>query len=122
MSTLKVLLVDDEQELVTTLVERLGYRGVEAAYALNGPEALDKLRQGHFSVVVLDVKLPGMSGLEVLTRMKKEFPNIPVILITGHGSPVEQPDQVPEDAYDYLPKPISLDKLLQKIKEATGQV
>lgn len=120
MDTLKALLVDDEEELVSTLVERLGYRGVIAQYALTGPDALDKLRTNKFDVVVLDLKMPGMSGLDVLTVIKQEFPAIPVLLITGHGSPTDSSDVIPEGAYDFLPKPVSLEKLLEKIREAVA--
>ncbi|MCB2229663.1 response regulator [bacterium] len=120
MDILKALLVDDEEELVSTLVERLGYRGVIAQYALTGPDALDKLRTEKFDVVVLDLKMPGMSGLDVLTVIKREFPAIPVLLITGHGSPTDSSDVIPDGAYDFLPKPVSLEKLIEKIREAVA--
>lgn len=120
MDILKALLVDDEEELVSTLVERLGYRGVIAQYALTGPDALDKLRNEQFDVVVLDLKMPGMSGLDVLTVIKREFPAIPVLLITGHGSPTDSSDVIPDGAYDFLPKPVSLEKLIEKIREAVA--
>ena len=119
MPEIKVLLVDDERELVTTLVERLSFRGVAADFALSGPEALTKLRADGFTVVVLDLKMPGMSGLDVLSAIKKEFPSLPVLLITGHGSPADE-GKIPVDAFDYLPKPISLERLLVKIREAVA--
>jgi len=122
MAELRALLVDDEEELVTTLVERLDYRGVVAEYALTGPEALRKLRDGTFDVVVLDLKLPGMSGLDVLRVIKHDYPKLPVLLITGHGAPTDEADVIPEGAFDFLPKPISLEKLLQKIREAVAAV
>ena len=121
MSDIRVLLVDDERELVTTLVERLAFRGVAADYAVSGAEALEKLQQDGFTVVVLDVKMPGMSGLDVLSAIKKDFPNMPVLLITGHGSPADD-GKIPVDAFDYLPKPISLERLLQKIREAAASI
>lgn len=119
MAEIKVLLVDDERELVTTLVERLGYRGVQADFALSGAEALEKLKRGRFTVVVLDVKMPGMSGLDVLTTIKRDYPTLPVLLITGHGSPADE-GKIPVEAFDYLPKPISLERLLHKIREAVA--
>lgn len=117
MNTLRVLLVDDEEELVSTLVERLGYRGISAQYALTGPDALLLLQAEEFDVVVLDLKMPGMSGLDVLTSIKNINPALPVVLITGHGSP-DDSLAVPDGAFDYLPKPVNLDKLIEKIKEA----
>lgn len=118
MSEFRVLLVDDEEELVSTLVERLDYRGIFAVYALNGQEALQKMREEHFEVVVLDLKLPGMDGLEVLRLINQEHPEVPVLLITGHGSLADEIDQKPEGAFDYLAKPINLDDLIAKMKEA----
>lgn len=118
MSELRVLLVDDEEELVSTLVERLGFRGIQADYALDGYQALDKMKSGHYQVVVLDLKLPGMAGTDVLQRITHDYPGIPVLLITGHGSPVDgQPSQL-EGAYDYLVKPVKLDVMVDRIREA----
>ena len=121
MSDFRVLLVDDEEELVKTIVERLGYRGVEAEYSLTGLDALAKLEEGSFDVVVLDVKLPGMSGFEVMERMKIDYPSTPVLMITGHGAPAEEED-IPEGAIDYLPKPIDLEILLDKMYKAVGRI
>ena len=121
MSNLRVLLVDDEEELVSALVERLGYRGIDAEYALTGNIALEKLREGSFDVVVLDFKLPGMSGVEVHHIIKKEHPHLPVVLITGHGAPPEQIRDKPSELHDFLEKPVALNVLLEKIKEVTGK-
>ena len=120
MSKINVLLIDDEQELVITLVERLSFRGIEAEYALDGFEALVKMREGQYNIVVLDLKLPGMGGEEVLKRIKKDHPDLPVLLITGHGSPELEDKPIPEGAYDYLVKPVKLDVLIAKMKEALG--
>ena len=121
MSNLRVLLVDDEEELVSALVERLGYRGIEAEYALNGPRAIEKLQEGSFDVVVLDFKLPGMSGVEVQHILEKEHPDLPVVLITGHGAPPDQDRDKRGEQQDFLEKPVALNVLLQKIKEVTGK-
>lgn len=118
MAKFRALLIDDEEELVSTIVERLGYRGVDAEFALTGSEALEMLRRQAYDVVVLDLKLPGMSGLEVLRNIKKEHPSIPVLLITGHGSPMNQLEEKPEEAYDFLAKPIDLEALIEKMEEA----
>lgn len=121
MAGIKVLLIDDEEELVTTLVERLGYRGISADYALDGYAALAKLREQSYTVVVLDLKLPGIDGIEVLRQIKSEYPGVPVILITGHGSPVENGRSETIGAYDYLIKPVKLEVLMQRIVDAAGQ-
>jgi DNA-binding NtrC family response regulator len=118
MEEFRVLFIDDEEELVTTLVERLRYRGIEAEYTLNGPDALEKLRQSDFNVVVLDLKLPGMSGADVLKNIKRDYPQLPVLMITGHGSSAEMTEDKPPGAFDYLAKPINLDDLIAKMREA----
>lgn len=118
MASYRTLLVDDEEELVSTLVERLGYRGIEADYALNGNEALQKLRSSSYDIVILDFKMPGMSGIEVMGIVNREFPHIPVLLITGHGSPTDELEKIPEGAFDYLPKPINIETLIEKMQEA----
>lgn len=118
MAKFSVLLVDDEKELVTTMVERLGYRNIEADYALDGYETLVKMREKSYDVVVLDLKLPGMNGAEVLEKIKKDYPDIPVLLITGHGTADESIDTVPSGAVDYLAKPINIEVLIKKMEEA----
>jgi DNA-binding NtrC family response regulator len=121
VSELRVLLVDDEEELVTALVERLGYRGIEAQYALDGHRAIEMIRAESYDVVVLDFKLPGMSGVEVHRVIKTERPDLPVVLITGHGAPPDQIPDKPGEHYDILEKPVGLAVLLDKIKEVTGK-
>ncbi|MFH1372337.1 MAG: response regulator [bacterium] len=118
MSGFRVLLVDDEEELVSTLVERLDYRGVSAEYAVDGEKALEMLQKVSFDVVVVDLKLPGMSGEELLHIIRKAYPHLPVLMITGHGSGDKQEYDKPEGAYDFLPKPIDISELLMKMKEA----
>lgn len=120
MAGLKALLIDDEEELVSTLVERLGYRGITAEFALDGYEALHKLREGKFDVVVLDLKMPGMDGVEILRRINTTYSGLPVLLITGHGSMANGTDEKPEGAYDYLMKPVDLETLIAKMQEAVA--
>ena len=117
MSNLRVLLVDDEEELVSALVERLGYRGIESKYALNGQQAIEMIKEESFDVVVLDLKMPGMSGIEIHSIIKKEHPDLPILLITGHGAPPEQLGLSPGEHYDLLEKPIGLEVLIEKIRE-----
>ena len=118
MSEFKALFVDDEEELVSAMVERLSYRGVIADYVTNGAEALAKIRKNDYSVVVLDFKMPGMSGAEVMKIINSEFPDLPVFLITGHGVDESNPEELPPGAYDYISKPIDLEILLTKMQEA----
>ena len=118
MDNFHALLIDDEEELVSTLAERLGYRGVDAEYVLSGSEALKKLRLNKYDIIVLDLKMPGMSGFEVMKKIKFEHPYIPILLITGHGSAANQTEKIPEDVYDCLPKPIKLETLIEKMREA----
>ena len=117
MGLFKVLLVDDEEELVATLKERLSYRDIDADFSLTGAEAIQKMREKSFDIVILDLKLPGISGIETMRVLKSENPDVPIILITGHGSP-ETSDELPKGAYEYLPKPVNIDKLLEVMKEA----
>ena len=120
MDKLKALLIDDEEELVTTLVERLGYRGVEADYALDGYSALLKMRECDYDVVLLDLKLPGMGGRELLKLFRKDYPRVPVLLITGHGAPDNETDVELMSAFDYLLKPVQLEDLVAKMREAVS--
>lgn len=121
VSELRVLLVDDEEELVSVLAERLGYRGIQAKYALSGQHAIEMIQEESFDVVVLDLKLPGMSGVEVHNFLKKEHPNLSVVLITGHGAPADQIQEKGSEHYDFLEKPIGLAVLIEKIKEVAGK-
>lgn len=117
---LKVLLIDDEEELVATLQERLDYRGITADYALDGYDALARMQSGGYRAVVLDLKLPGMDGTEVLRHLISRYPDVPVILITGHGSVLDAPEPRPKGAFDYLTKPVKLDVLVDRIREAVA--
>ncbi len=118
MNAYRVLFVDDEEELVSALVERLSYRGIEAEYVTDGRLVEGKMRDARFDVVVLDLKLPGMSGTQVLRNLKADHPDIPVLMITGHGSDLDETEDRPEGAYDYLAKPITIDALMEKMSEA----
>ena len=116
MEKLKILFVDDEEELVSTLVERLEFRDINAVYELNGASAIERLRKEKFNIVILDLKLPGISGKETLRVINQEHARLPVILITGHLSATEQ-HEVPKGAADYLTKPINIDDLIEKIND-----
>ena len=118
MKTWKVLLVDDEEEFVTALAERLELRGIKASIATSGEEALRRIGTDEPNLVVLDVLMPGLGGLDVLDQIKKTDPQIKVILLTGRGSAEEDDQSVPLGAFDYLIKPVNIDDLIQKMRVA----
>jgi len=118
MENYRVLLVDDEEELVETLVERLDYRGFSSKYAVNGQTALQMLQQHKFDIVVIDLKLPGMSGEELLRTIRTAYSHLPVLMMTGHGSSTQGEHEKPEGVYDFLLKPVKISELVTKIQEA----
>jgi len=116
-----VLLVDDEVAFVETLVKRLAKRDVRVDFAHSGQEALDKLADAgptKTDVVILDVKMPGMDGLETLARMKEKYPLVEVIMLTGHATVESAIEGMKRGAFDYLMKPCEFDHLMEKLKEA----
>jgi two-component system, OmpR family, response regulator len=119
MKDFKILLVDDESEFVDTLAERLQLRGFGAETAGDGEKALRLMDETAPDVVVLDLKMPGLGGMEVLKEIKKQGYEAPVILLTGHGSTKEGIEGMKLGAFDYLIKPIDIDELIQKMSEAT---
>ena len=121
MEPLRILLVDDEEDFASTLAERLVLRGSRVAVATSGTDALKHIRQTDFSVLILDVKMPGIGGLELMTEIKRKCPDLPVILLTGHGSVADGERGIREGAFDYLMKPIDIDELMEKIKHVVGR-
>lgn len=118
MADFKVLLVDDETEFIETLVKRLRKRNLDVDAANSGKEALEKLGSNPVDVVVLDVKMPDMDGIETLKLIKRQNPKVEVIMLTGHAS-VEVAIQGMElGAFDYLMKPMDIDELLYKLQDA----
>ena len=122
MADYRVLLVDDEEEFVSALSERLMLRGIEGDSALNGEEALAIMVEKEFEVVILDVMMPGLGGLEDLKQIKSTHPNTQVILLTGHGSTREGIEGMRLGAFDYLIKPVDIEEMLEKMKEAAKTV
>lgn len=118
MGGLKVMLVDDEQEFATTLAERLRMRGMETVTAFDGEQALRAIGQEKPDVVILDIMMPGMSGLQVLGKITEIAPGTPVILLTGIGSTTEGIAGMKIGAYDYLMKPLQIEELMDKISAA----
>jgi DNA-binding NtrC family response regulator len=117
----RVLLVDDEEEFVETLAERMRNRGMEVATSHSGGEALDLIEDEPYDVVVLDLQMPGMDGLEALARIKKTKPDIQVVLLTGHATVQKSVEAMKRGALEFLEKPIDLSKLSEVISEAKAQ-
>ncbi len=118
MEKLRVLLVDDEEDFVSTLSERLQLRNITTLVATDGEEALQIIDTDKPPVVVLDVLMPGMGGLDVLRQIKKSYPRIQVIILTGRGSTKEGIKGMRLGAFDYLMKPVKIEMLMQKMNEA----
>jgi len=118
MDEYRVLIVDDEEELVTTIAERLQIRGIQAQTATDGETALKMIEANPPQFVVLDIMMPGMGGIEVLQRMIAQNLKIPVILLTGYGSTEQGMEGMKLGAFDYLMKPCDLNNLIGKIQEA----
>ena len=115
-----VMLVDDEVPFVETLVKRLDKRNIETISAYSGEECLEKLETHQtLDVIVLDVKMPGMDGIETLKTIKKEYPLIEVIMLTGHATVELGISGMKLGAYDFLMKPCDIEELAGKLEEAT---
>ena len=115
---MKVLLVDDEEDFVSALAERLQLRGVDVQIALDGESALSMIETHLPDVVVLDVMMPGLGGADVLQRIQARHPEIPVLLLTGHGSITSDSTGIKQGAFDYLVKPIDINELIAKMEHA----
>ncbi len=118
----KLLLVDDEREFVQTLSERLLMRDVGSAVAYDGESALDMIQTDEPEVVILDLKMPGINGIEVLRKVKETQPEIEVIILTGHGSEEDHKICMELGAFAYLQKPIDIDELTKVLKKANEKV
>ena len=122
MSIANVLLVDDEVEFVETFSERLIMRNLEISKAFSGVEALQLLETNkNTEVVILDVKMPGMDGIETLAEIKKRFPLVEVIMLSGHADVESAIDGMKQGAFDYLMKPCDMDQIITKVTEAAAK-
>ena len=121
MGRMNILLVDDDQNFLSVTKKRLVKRGCTVQTASNGSEVFEKLQAQNIHVVVLDVKMPGMNGIEVLKEIKRQYPLVQVIMLTGVPTVGCAADSLKIGALNYLIKPVDIEKLLQKIKEAHAQ-
>ena len=118
MPQINVLMVDDEEELIAAWIERIKLRGINAEGVTTGTDALKIIKEKDFDVVVLDLKMPGISGFEIMKQIRDEKPDIPIILITGHQCSEEEHGGLPANAFDCLIKPVNIEVLIDKIKNA----
>ena len=113
-----VLIVDDEEKIIESLEGILSDDGFEVLHAFNGYEALKKIETESPDIVLLDIWMPGMDGIETLKEIKKVYPTLPVIIITGHGSIESAVDATKSGAFDFLEKPLSIDRVIVTINNA----
>jgi DNA-binding NtrC family response regulator len=118
MEKFKVLLVDDEEEFVKSLSERLQIRDLDSELAYNGEQAMQLVTDEVPDVMVLDLKMPGIDGMEVLRRVKSQYPKVQVIILTGHGSEKDEEEARKLGAFEYLQKPVDIELLVNTLKRA----
>ncbi|MFH1241385.1 MAG: response regulator [Pseudomonadota bacterium] len=114
----KILIVDDERDFVEMLSLRLQEVGEKVTPAYSGKECLEKLETNDFDVIILDIKMPGMDGIETLREIKKRFPLVEVIMLTGHGTTETAVEGMKLGAFDYLLKPADFEDLAAKLEGA----
>ena len=118
MNKIRLLLVDDEPDFLQAYARRFTRRNVEITPASSGQEAIDRVRENTFDVVILDVMMPEMSGLETLRRIKAIKPDLPVIILTGHADSKVLIEGMDMGAFDFLLKPVGTDELYFKVLDA----
>ncbi|RPH40421.1 MAG: response regulator [Desulfobulbaceae bacterium] len=114
----KVLLVDDETDFLSTLAERLEARGLKVSTATSGEDAVANADKVGFDLIVLDLAMPGIDGLETLKRIKAKQPDAEIIMLTGQGSIKTSIEAMKLGAEDFLQKPVNITELMDKISEA----
>jgi len=118
MKAMKIMLVDDEERFLSTTKKLLVKKGYNVLTAMSGMEALETLKRKMIHVVILDVKMPGMDGIDTLKAIKKEFPLVEVIMLTGHGTMESAVEGLKSGATDFLSKPADIGDLIVKAEEA----
>jgi len=118
VNSLNVLFVDDETDFLDTVLKRMKKRDVNVTGAESGEKALELLEREPVDVLVLDVRMPGMDGIQALREIKKNHPLVEVIMLTGHASMEVAIEGMELGAFDYLMKPVDIDELLYKIQDA----
>jgi len=115
---MRVLIVDDEYEFANALAERLDLRGFQTSVAYDGDQALLAADREHPDAIVLDLKMPGMDGMEVLEKVKKIDRRIQVVILTGHGSEKDRERAIDHGAFDYFNKPVMIETLVGALTRA----
>jgi len=118
---IRLLFVDDEKDFVEVIAKRLSKKGIDVTKAFSGPEALQAMRKADFDIAVLDLKMEAMDGIEVLKILGKMAPELPVIILTGHGSETAAGEGIKFGAMEYLTKPSDFEELVGKIKQILGR-
>ncbi|UCH22259.1 MAG: response regulator [Deltaproteobacteria bacterium] len=118
MEAMKMLLVDDEERFLSTTRKLLARKGYDILTASSGIEALETLKHKTVHVVILDVKMPGLDGLDTLRAIKSNHPLVAVIMLTGHGTVESAVEGLKSGAIDFLTKPTEIDDLIAKAEEA----
>jgi DNA-binding NtrC family response regulator len=118
MEKMKMMLVDDEERFLSTTQKLLSRKGYDVLTAVSGAEALEELHKHNVHVVILDVKMPGMDGIMTLKEIKRLFPMVEVIMLTGHATAESAVEGLKSGATDYLMKPTDVNILIEKAEEA----
>ncbi len=118
MAKMKMMLVDDEERFLSTTQKLLSRKGYDTLTAVSGADALEILKSRNIDVVILDVKMPGMDGITALKEIKRRFPVVEVIMLTGHATVDSAVDGLKSGATDYLMKPTDINNLIEKAEEA----
>ena len=114
---MKIILVDDEQKFVDMLAKRLKIRGIEADVVFSGEQAIQKIHRNHYDVAVLDVKMPGISGLNLKSKLEEIDPSLKCLFVTGHGAGAQLSDDEIDKQNIYLSKPLNIDTLIETINQ-----
>jgi two-component system nitrogen regulation response regulator NtrX len=114
----KVLIIDDERPIRNSLRDILEYEKLKIQEASNGNEALELISKNHFDLILCDIKMPGMDGMELLCKIQESHSEVPVIMISGHGNVETAVDALKKGAYDFIEKPIDLNRLLVTVRNA----
>jgi two-component system, NtrC family, nitrogen regulation response regulator NtrX len=117
----RILVIDDERSIRNTLKEILEYEKFEVDVAEDGFEGLEKIETSHFDVVLCDIKMPKMDGIEVLSKIQEKDPDATVVMISGHGSIDTAVEAIKKGAFDFISKPLDLNRLLITIRNATDK-
>lgn len=118
---ISLLLVDDEKEFIEIMAQRLHKRGFQVATATEGAAALQRLEEGVVDIVILDVAMPGMGGIETLDAIKKRHPLVEVVMLTGQATVGTAVEAIRQGAFNYLKKPCEIDDLIAQVEAAMGR-